>query len=111
MSWPSTVRSRTTRGTSLFALLASFGNHDPGYGDDQQEQEQQNNRYDNDDDPHRKTGFLTSLSLGLLAALNQSIDFRVLREQSLDFFKLRNCRRVILLPVIIQSFTKRRVGW
>src|SRR6185369_14680383 len=101
--WPPTVRSRATCGAFLLALLAFLGDHDAGYGNDQQEQQHQHNGYDNDDDPNREGGFFLSFSLCLLAALNQPIDFGMLREESLYFFKLRNRGGVVLIPVITEA--------
>src|SRR5215213_7481058 len=107
VAWSSAVRSWTRR----LALPPSFCNNDPGNDEDHEQQYEEKNNYDRDDDPHRKTGFLASFRLGLLAALNQPIDFRVLREKSLYFFKLRNRRRVVIAPVIIQALTEQRIGW
>src|SRR5689334_11689882 len=105
MSWLSTIRSWPTDGTLLLALLAFLRNHDSGDDDDQQESEYHHNGYDDHDNPHREAGFFLSFSLRLLAALNQPIHFGMLREKSLYFFKLRNRRGVILIPVITQTLT------
>src|SRR5689334_478688 len=86
-----TVSTRSGRWSDLLLSFLTFlGNHDAGDNDDQQQQEQQNHDNDNDDDPNRKRRFFFSFSLGLLAALNQPVDFGMLREKSLYFFKLRN---------------------
>src|SRR6185503_21393293 len=78
-------------------LLATFpGNNDSYNEDDEQQPENEENTNYDCDNPEWKTGFLFSFSLCLLAALDQAIHFRVLRKHSLDFFKLRNRRRVIL---------------
>ena len=105
--WPATIRRRSGRraGAFLLAFLAFLGDHDAGDGDDQQEQQHQHNGYDNYDDPDREGGFFLSFSLCLLAALNQPIDFGMLREESLYFFKLWNRRGVLLVPVINQPLT------
>src|SRR6185437_10976652 len=105
MSRFAAIRTRRRCWTSAFALLPPARKHDSRNDEDQQQEEQQNNYYDPNDDPHRKVGSFLSFRLQLLAALNQSIDFRVLREESLYFFKLRNRGGVILVPVIIQALT------
>src|SRR6185369_4641190 len=92
--------------------LATFARDYHADNDDDQEQPEQEKHHDYDaDDPHRKTRFLFALCLQLLSALNEAIDFRVLRKQSLDLFKLGNCRRVVLVPVLQEAFTPRCVGW
>src|SRR6185369_8606797 len=103
--WPATVRSRSGRWARAFllAFLAFLRDHDAGDADDQQEQQHQHNGYDNYDDPDRERGFFLSFSLCLLAALNQAIDFGMLREESLYFFKLRNRGGVVLIPVITEA--------
>src|SRR5690242_7818932 len=101
------VRRRRRGG---FALLTFLRDYDTNYHDDNEQQDQQQNDHDYHDNPNRKTRFLFSFRLGLLTALNQPVYFRVLRKHPLYFFKLRNRRRVKLVPVIVQSLMIDSVG-
>src|ERR1041384_5454471 len=98
---PATVRNCRSR---LLAFSLSRDN-DPDDDDDEQQQEYEQHCNDDGYNPKRETRLLFAFGLQLLAALNQAIDFRVLRKQSLYFLKLRNRRRVVLLPVVVESLT------
>src|SRR5437868_10885661 len=83
-----------------------------GRNNDYEQQSDQQEHYDNRaDNPPGKTRFLFAFGLCLLTALNQPVNFGMLWEHSLDFFKLGNRRGVVLIPVIAQTFTIQRVRW
>src|SRR5262249_56739854 len=99
--WPAAVRSCRC---GLFAFATLSRDDDRHDDDDEQQQEDEQNSHDHGNDPEWKARLLFTFGLRLLAALDQAIYFRVLRKQALYFLEFRNCRRVILIPIIFESF-------
>src|ERR1041384_6738367 len=98
---PATVRNCRS-GLLAFSLSRD---DDPDDDDDEQQQEYEQHCHDDGYNPKWETRLLFAFGLQLLAALNQAIDFGVLRKQSHCFLKHRNRRLVVCLPVVIESLT------
>ena len=95
----------------MFRLLATTHEHEDDYDDDQEKPKKEQEAHDPADQPHRNPRLLTAFSLRLLTALDQPVDFGVLRKQPLYFFEFRDRRRVLVGPVIVETFLVGGVGW
>src|ERR1700752_215919 len=88
---PPAIKGRGCCRRSCLCLLPFLRDHDANYDDNDEQQYEKKNNYNYDNDPDRETRFLFAFSFSLLTALDEPVDFRVLRKESLYIFKLRDC--------------------